>query len=254
MSFYDKTLTCRDCGERFVWTSEDQEFFASKGFNQPSRCQDCRSARKSDNGKQRHEEHFVRTASCIECGTEVKVTKSMENVKAIRCRPCYEAFKARPVYEVSCRECGRTKRRSEPHPNPDKYICSDCFKKRESELYTVTCDGPGCGKEMKLKRAPDPGRPFYCRECKQTGNKVTYPAVCNNCLEEFEVPFEPDPSRPIYCQSCKDERDARRLTRQWGGEPAPNSSRRERSTYSTRGDVWNYNAGGGRYNKGGRGY
>ena len=51
MSYADKTLTCRDCGQAFVFTSGEQEFHASKGFtNEPSRCPDCRSARRADRG------------------------------------------------------------------------------------------------------------------------------------------------------------------------------------------------------------
>jgi CxxC-x17-CxxC domain-containing protein len=51
VSYADKTLACRDCGQAFVFTSGEQEFFASRGFtNEPSRCRDCRSARKADRG------------------------------------------------------------------------------------------------------------------------------------------------------------------------------------------------------------
>jgi len=32
MSYYDKELTCRDCGAGFTFTAGQQEFFASKGF------------------------------------------------------------------------------------------------------------------------------------------------------------------------------------------------------------------------------
>ena len=36
MSFADKTLQCADCGADFVFTAEEQEFFASKGYtNEP---------------------------------------------------------------------------------------------------------------------------------------------------------------------------------------------------------------------------
>mmetsp|Transcript_26619 Transcript_26619/g.45183 ORF Transcript_26619/g.45183 Transcript_26619/m.45183 type:complete len:120 (+) Transcript_26619:46-405(+) len=49
--FTDITLTCRDCGEGFVFTAGQQEFFAEKGFeNQPSRCKDCNQARKAGKG------------------------------------------------------------------------------------------------------------------------------------------------------------------------------------------------------------
>lgn len=43
----DKTLSCRDCGNEFVFTSGEQEFYKEKGFeNEPVRCPDCRRAKK----------------------------------------------------------------------------------------------------------------------------------------------------------------------------------------------------------------
>ena len=43
----DKTLTCRDCGQNFEFTSGEQEFYQSRGLtNEPGRCPDCRRARK----------------------------------------------------------------------------------------------------------------------------------------------------------------------------------------------------------------
>lgn len=43
----DKTLSCRDCGNEFVFTTGEQEFYKEKGFeNDPVRCPDCRKARK----------------------------------------------------------------------------------------------------------------------------------------------------------------------------------------------------------------
>lgn len=44
----DRTLTCIDCGSEFVFTMGEQEFFASKGFNDPKRCKDCRQKRKAE--------------------------------------------------------------------------------------------------------------------------------------------------------------------------------------------------------------
>lgn len=44
----DKTLVCKDCGAEFIFTEGEQEFYASKGFdNEPQRCPDCRRARKA---------------------------------------------------------------------------------------------------------------------------------------------------------------------------------------------------------------
>ena len=49
--YQDKTISCRDCGEPFVFTAGEQEFYAQKGFtNEPTRCANCRRARKSTSG------------------------------------------------------------------------------------------------------------------------------------------------------------------------------------------------------------
>ena len=42
----DKTLVCQDCGNEFVFTEGEQEFYNEKGFQEPKRCTDCRRARK----------------------------------------------------------------------------------------------------------------------------------------------------------------------------------------------------------------
>jgi CxxC-x17-CxxC domain-containing protein len=44
MSFQDKSLTCVDCGQSFVFTVGEQEFYAQKGFqNEPKRCKSCKT-------------------------------------------------------------------------------------------------------------------------------------------------------------------------------------------------------------------
>lgn len=45
----DIEITCKDCGEKFMFTVRDQEFYAEKGFtNQPVRCKACRDKRKAE--------------------------------------------------------------------------------------------------------------------------------------------------------------------------------------------------------------
>lgn len=45
--YQDKTLVCKDCGNEFVFTVGEQEFYAEKGFtNEPKRCKDCRDKAK----------------------------------------------------------------------------------------------------------------------------------------------------------------------------------------------------------------
>ncbi len=43
----DKNIVCADCGETFVFTEGQQEFFAQKGLNEPKRCKACVQARKN---------------------------------------------------------------------------------------------------------------------------------------------------------------------------------------------------------------
>lgn len=48
----DKTLVCRDCGQEFVFTTGEQEFYKEKGFtNEPTRCAACRKAKKEQNNR-----------------------------------------------------------------------------------------------------------------------------------------------------------------------------------------------------------
>jgi len=53
--YQDRQLTCRDCGATFIFTTGEQEFYATKGLvNAPRRCPDCRRAAKqtkSDGGR-----------------------------------------------------------------------------------------------------------------------------------------------------------------------------------------------------------
>ena len=45
----DKTIICKDCGNEFVFTVGEQEFYKEKGFeNEPVRCPDCRRKRKHE--------------------------------------------------------------------------------------------------------------------------------------------------------------------------------------------------------------
>lgn len=41
----DITLTCEDCGQEFAWTAGEQEFYESKGLDEPKYCMICRGVR-----------------------------------------------------------------------------------------------------------------------------------------------------------------------------------------------------------------
>ena len=47
MPYTDKTLACVDCGSEFIFSAEDQQYHADRGFmNEPRRCRSCRAVRR----------------------------------------------------------------------------------------------------------------------------------------------------------------------------------------------------------------
>ena len=48
--YNDKNLTCADCGQQFVFTASEQDFYAQRGFSEPRRCASCRASRKAARG------------------------------------------------------------------------------------------------------------------------------------------------------------------------------------------------------------
>ena len=88
--YQDKTLVCRDCGAEFTFTAGEQEFYAEKGFqNEPTRCRDCRSARKSNRASGEAREMFETV--CAECGKPTRVPFIPKNDRPIYCSECFAA-------------------------------------------------------------------------------------------------------------------------------------------------------------------
>jgi len=94
----DKTLTCRDCGTQFVFTQSEQDFYAQKGFtNEPSRCPDCRAARKAtrgdgygrSSGMGGQREMFP--AVCSRCGKDTQVPFQPTSGKPVYCSDCFQS-------------------------------------------------------------------------------------------------------------------------------------------------------------------
>ncbi|MFQ5823820.1 MAG: zinc-ribbon domain-containing protein [bacterium] len=44
----DKTLTCVECGQEFIFSADEQQFYSERGFQEPKRCKPCREKRKRD--------------------------------------------------------------------------------------------------------------------------------------------------------------------------------------------------------------
>lgn len=111
----DRSLTCRDCGNEFVFTAGEQDFYVSRGFSDPQRCPTCRQARKQQRndgdsfsgggggnsysgggggggfgGGQRQ----LYPATCSECGKDTEVPFNPSPGKPVYCRDCFQSRKS----------------------------------------------------------------------------------------------------------------------------------------------------------------
>jgi hypothetical protein len=44
--YSDISITCSQCGKKFIFSEDEQEFYRGKGYTPPLRCKQCRSARQ----------------------------------------------------------------------------------------------------------------------------------------------------------------------------------------------------------------
>jgi len=107
--YTDETLSCTDCGNEFIFSAGEQEFFAAKGFqNKPNRCPDCRSARRNQRatagvgggggygagpraggGPGRQREMF--SATCSQCGNVAQVPFQPRTDRPVYCSDCFQS-------------------------------------------------------------------------------------------------------------------------------------------------------------------
>ncbi len=92
--YQDKSLSCRDCGNEFVFSASEQEFYAEKGFtNEPGRCPECRAARKQQmrggNSRGPRQDRQLYDATCAACGAATQVPFQPRGDRPVYCRSCY---------------------------------------------------------------------------------------------------------------------------------------------------------------------
>ncbi len=98
MSYADKTLTCRECGQAFIFTAGEQEFYASRGLlNEPGRCPGCRAQRRASQGGGGYggggdygREREMFTVTCSSCGGEARVPFQPRTDRPVYCSDCFQ--------------------------------------------------------------------------------------------------------------------------------------------------------------------
>jgi CxxC-x17-CxxC domain-containing protein len=96
MSFAEKLLLCVDCAKIFTFTVEEQELHASHGFiNVPRRCTSCRKTRKTERNKNESDyedsnsQRPMFPVTCTQCGKTTRVPFQPREGKPAYCSNCY---------------------------------------------------------------------------------------------------------------------------------------------------------------------
>ncbi|MSQ11653.1 MAG: zinc-binding protein [Dehalococcoidia bacterium] len=96
MPFQDRNMTCSDCGQTFVWTASEQEFFQQKGYtNEPRRCPSCRQLRRSQGGGggggggSAGGARTLYPAVCAQCGKATQVPFQPRGDRPVYCSDCF---------------------------------------------------------------------------------------------------------------------------------------------------------------------
>ncbi len=127
----DRTIKCVDCGNDFVFTDREQEWYREKGLShEPRRCKPCRSSRKSGGGPPSHGEGGGGGGGGHDDRAPDHAAPDHQGGEAPHAAP--------------------GDRPARPHS-------------RSREMHTVAC--ATCGKETEVPFKPDTSRPVYCRDC-----------------------------------------------------------------------------------------
>jgi CxxC-x17-CxxC domain-containing protein len=122
--YSDKVLTCADCGQEFVFSAREQEFYATRQFTEPRRCGSCRASRKASRGDSGGSGYGNRggygggdssygsgggysgggysdrgpremfTATCSSCGKDAQVPFRPTSGKPVYCSDCFALRRA----------------------------------------------------------------------------------------------------------------------------------------------------------------
>lgn len=91
VAYEDRTLTCVECGSGFAFTVDDQEFHASKGYEEPKRCPSCRLARRG--ARRGGGDRQMYDATCENCQQATQVPFLPRQDRPVYCSDCFSKMK-----------------------------------------------------------------------------------------------------------------------------------------------------------------
>lgn len=96
VEFFNLNINCLDCGQDFVWTVGEQQFFFDKGLkNPPKRCKPCKQAKNQRIAAAQAaqtaglKQKIEVTVSCDRCGAQTTVPFYPSQGRPVYCRSCF---------------------------------------------------------------------------------------------------------------------------------------------------------------------
>ncbi len=105
MAYDDRDLTCVECNSEFVFSADDQQYHADRGYQEPKRCTSCRQAKRAGGGygggsgygggggggyggsRQMYD------AVCADCGSACQVPFEPRPDRPVYCNDCFSKHK-----------------------------------------------------------------------------------------------------------------------------------------------------------------
>jgi CxxC-x17-CxxC domain-containing protein len=112
----DRTITCADCGQEFVFSASEQQFYADRGFSDPRRCPTCRAQRKAQRGN----------------GGGGGYGAGYGGYDSVGGGGGYRERAPREMFEATCSSCGKPANVPFRPTSGKPVYCDDCFRSRRA--------------------------------------------------------------------------------------------------------------------------
>ncbi len=99
MAYEDRNLTCVECNSEFVFSADDQQFHADRGYQEPKRCPSCRQAKRAGGGGGGYGgggyggSRQMYDAVCADCGNACQVPFEPRQDRPVYCSDCFSKHK-----------------------------------------------------------------------------------------------------------------------------------------------------------------
>ncbi len=183
MVFEDKTLTCVQCNQEFIFSSGEQEFFAEKNLGSPpKRCKPCRQQNK----KKRQHRNRGRT------GPSEYRSPAFE-----RSAPAHQKIHGHPRREY------RSPTFSDSGQKPQSDYRAPAFKEHDSINPEEEYRAPGFKEYENINPKEEYRAPgFHEANETWTDQRPEFSILCSACGKEAMVPFLPEEKESPMCKEC----------------------------------------------------